>query len=215
MTEEKLAAGVVEWLRAQHWEVYQEVECRGSVCDIVATSGPLVWAIECKTSFGLAVLSQAFSWRPHAHFVSIAVPHRRWRTRAFAVQAMRDYGIGSVIGGGYGGAQEDIEPRLNRHADRRLRDALREEHKTWAAAGNARGDRFTPFQATVREARAFVAAHPGATFREMVAAIRHHYRSAATARSCLKRYIEAGIVEGIDLRRDGRALRVYPSEAAA
>ena len=71
--ETEIAAAVVRWLVDMEWTVYQEVSLGGRVIDLVATRGPLVWAIECKVSLGLAVLEQAYGLLGYAHYVSVAV----------------------------------------------------------------------------------------------------------------------------------------------
>lgn len=51
--ESEMAAVLVEDLRERGWEVYQEVTVNGCACDIVATQGKIIWAIETKLSMGL------------------------------------------------------------------------------------------------------------------------------------------------------------------
>ena len=59
----------------------------GSVVDIVATQGPVLWAIETKISLSLVVLGQAHRWRGFAHLVSCGVaPGRRSVGRDFAIE---------------------------------------------------------------------------------------------------------------------------------
>jgi hypothetical protein len=75
--ETELAKVVVGELRERGWTVYQEVTVGGSVCDIVAVSGRVLWAIEAKLSLGMTVLSQAKAWNGAANLVSVAVPNGR------------------------------------------------------------------------------------------------------------------------------------------
>lgn len=79
--EQALAQHVIDWLEAQHWDVYQEVPLHGGgskTADIVAVRNGLVWVIECKTTLSLAVMAQASSW--NVHLRSIAVP---WAKRGY------------------------------------------------------------------------------------------------------------------------------------
>lgn len=93
--ETELAAVVVEELRGRGWTVYQEVTVGGSVCDIVATSGRVLWAIEAKLGLGLPVLAQARAWQGAATLVSVAVTSgRRSSTRALALEVAGKFGIG-------------------------------------------------------------------------------------------------------------------------
>ena len=125
--ETDVAASVVRWLEEFDWKVYQEVSLGSSArtVDIVAVRGPLVWAIECKVSLGLAVLEQAHSLLGLANYVSVAVQsRRRGETGRFATKAMKDMGIGmffvrrKYVGGSGEGfhwvAERDLEPRLCR-----------------------------------------------------------------------------------------------------
>jgi hypothetical protein len=75
-SEAELAAQIVAWFADKPYEIFQEVQygrC-GPVADIVARSGRIIWVIEAKMTLGLSVLGQADSWRPYAHYVSIATP---------------------------------------------------------------------------------------------------------------------------------------------
>jgi len=129
--ETDVAAAVVRWLEEFDWTVYQEVSLGASArtVDLVAVRGPLIWAIECKVSLGLAVLEQAHDLLGLAHYVSVAVQsRRRGEVGRFAKDAMKTMGIGMFtvrhryIGGVGEGltwvAERDIDPRLCRHVGR-------------------------------------------------------------------------------------------------
>lgn len=202
-SEVALAERVTFWLRDLHWEVYQEVSCRGSRCDLVATQGPVTWAIEVKASFGLAVLEQAVFWKPHANRSSIAVPS----ATAFGQKLADTYGIG-ILQVGYDRITERLPARLQRRCDGRLRRALRDEQKTYAPAGNSWGAYFSPFKATCANLAKHVRENPGTTLKAAINAISHHYASPQSARSHLVKWIEAGKIPGIALRREGRVVLV-------
>ena len=212
MSEVELAAHVVAWLSGRGWSVHQEVEMGrgGPRCDLVAVRGKLLWAIECKTGVGLAVLEQAHQWLPHAHRVSVAT--RRTRS-PFAARVLRDYGVGWLSVAPAGRVRPVVAPSERRRISERLVRSLVDEQRTFAPAGNARARFWSPWKATVAEVQAFVAAHPAAPFADLVRGIHHHYRTAATARSCLRRHIEDGLVPGVRLERDGGRLRIWPTPA--
>ncbi len=204
-SEQELASVVVGWLGEQGWDVYQEVTVRGGPrCDIVATQGPITWAIECKTSFGLGVLDQAFYWRGRANLVSVAVPYSH---SDFGRRVAREYGIGilHVIAKS---VREHERPRLWRRVEGKLRQILRDEHKTYAPAGNADASYFSPFKATCRNVSDFVRRNPGAPLKQVIDSIGHHYASTASARQHIRHWIEAGKIEGLALRREGRQVFV-------
>ena len=211
LREVDVAAPVVAWLRDLRFEVYQEVTVGGARADIVAVRGPLVWVVEAKQTWSLALLEQAAAWLPLAHHVSVAVPFRRKAGHSFGRRIAGDLGIGVFE---VGGSRVEVDdPDLHRNVKPgKIVRALHEEQKTCAPAGNAEGRFFSPFQGTCRAVLEAVKASPGLTMRELVAGIKHHYHSPASARSALAKWIAAGTVPGVELRRDGKVLQVYPAE---
>jgi len=210
MSEQELAAAVVAWVGARGWTVYQEVEISrgGRRCDVVAVRGDQIWAIECKTTIGFAVLEQAHGWLRHAHRVSAATGRSRSK---FAARVAADYGIGWLAIGKRRRVRELVEPAERTRVSERLRRQLAEEQRTFAPAGNARAKFWSPWKATVLEVQAWVAANPGGSFADMVSQVRHHYRTVATARSCLRRHIGDGLVPGVRIERAGRRLLIEPA----
>ena len=88
-----------------------------------------------------------------------------------------------------------------------LAGALRPEHKTHARAGEPTGGHWTPFRETCENLARAVAREPGITLKAAIAAIEHHYRSIAGARSSLATWIKAGKVPGVRLD----AGKLYPA----
>lgn len=214
MKEADLARIVIAHLRSMHWEVYQEVELarHSRIADIVGLLNGLTWEIECKGSLSLTVIGQARDWSELSHFTSIAIPSRGRSIPKVAWEILRTYGIGLMLAGP--DIYTRLEPRLNRHAPRTLRDGLREEHKTWAEAGNSESRRYTPFADTCRQLEEIVRKRPGITLRESVELLKHHYHSGATARSCLRKWIDLGKVPGVQTARVGKKLVLLHSEVA-
>lgn len=221
-SEADLARKVIKWLEGHGWDVYQEVEYRGSIADIVCLCDPKVWVIECKQSLGFAVMEQAMYWRGRANYSSVAVPlvKRYSRGRVFAEQVCRSFGLGLIEVGSAsvdygeqwssGGVVERVPPKLYRksHAES-IREVLQPEHKTFAAAGSPTGKRWTPFQGTVQQLTKFVKANPGCSMKEMVDGIRHHYTSASSAKGSLRKWIDAGTIPGIRVEYKGRTPLLY------
>lgn len=224
-TEAELALPVVEWLEDQGWDVYQEVRTSyGPIADIVATQGQLLWVVECKKAFGLAVLEQAEHWLPYGHYVSVAYPHAPASRRgALPRRVARWLGVGTLGVqklGDFGGVISDFNfvhepPSLRRKPPclDLLRRELNEAQRTYAPAGNAASRYWSPFRATCDAVRAYVKQHPGAPVKEVVDAVRHHYRADSTARSCLLKWAEKGKIAGVRLEREGRAARLHPEVA--
>lgn len=216
-SELEVAAPVVAYLRAAHWEVYQEVSLGygARTIDIVATQGPLLWAVEVKRTLSIQLLDQAVDLHGYAHYVSIAVPRSNTKERGvrgrFVWQFLGHYGIGRFRVTSRSDVESLEAPALNRKAlVHRLRNCLHDEQKTMAEAGS-QGGYWTPFSMTSRNVQRFLADNPGCTFKELVAGIEHHYGSASTARSCLRKWICDGVIAGVRVERDGKAFRLWQS----
>ena len=230
MKETELAEKVVDWLRLDGWEVYQEVQMYGygsRTADIVAVKKfyktEIIWIIECKTSMTASLCEQAHYWNHYwtSHYVSIAVPVlKRQRSFWFLSEALRDHGIGILevnnsdmiwcredkekdLPSLY--VNEELSPKLfrTRHNIRKKTlDKLHEQHKTFAKAGNADGKKFTAFQHTIQQIQDFIKRQPGSTMDEVLERIYHHYSSKAGAKSSLYKWINSGVIKNIELRRE-------------
>jgi hypothetical protein len=180
--ETELAALIVSWLVAQHWDVYQEVQFRqqGGVADIVAVRNGIMWIIETKTHYGLDVLQQAATWP--VHYRSVGVPFSRDRDYRVA----RDYyQVGVIQVGKYTDEiREDVKPRLfikNKDVVKRYLSQLTELHKTFAQAGSQSGHHLTPYKQSMRDIRNFIEANPGCTVKDIFGDLGSlHYSSAAS-----------------------------------
>lgn len=215
MNEEKLAEQTINWLSAQNWEIYQEVQVfqYGHVADIVAKQNNLIWIVECKLSLSLAVIEQAVGWKKMAHFVSISTlhPHRQMPGRNVAKKLLGIMGIGLIeFQGTYG--RVFIEPKLNRKAVTH-HIVLTQHHKTWAKAGNADRNYWTPFQETCRKVKEIVEENPGILIKQIIELLdRHHYSNDTTAKSCLLQWAKLGKIPGIEIHRIGKYQHFYPKD---
>jgi hypothetical protein len=158
--ESDLAAVVVRWLQDADWDVYQEVQvfAFSQRADIVARRGAVLWVIESKLRFSFEVIDQAERWRWLANRVSVAVPESAGN-RVSAQRVLKLLGVGLLlvpVPEGEAGrsrsftqesVREAVPPTFVRREGERLRQALCEEHKTFAAAGS-QGGYYTPFNAT-------------------------------------------------------------------
>ena len=206
-------------MESQKWDVYQEVQIDtyGRVADIVAVLGNLVWVIECKKSLSLSVMEQACRWRRYANFTSVAVQRRKGTdSRLFATKVLSKFNMGMLtVDLGYPLANkisEIVRPALNRKGlTARIKEKLLPIHKTFARAGNADGLRWTPFQQTSLSILCEVKNHPGITMTELMNKIHHHYSAESTARSCISQWAQKGVIKGVDVKKDGRLIKLYPT----
>lgn len=212
-TEAQIAQAICDYLRDLQWTTYHEVITtgRGGIgnrADIVAVQGRLVWVIETKTAFNAEVIGQAMAWRPYAHYISVGTPdRRRWdsATQLF-LRIVKLDGIGWLTPQpAMGGAWETREarpPRLFRRPPLvdRLRNALREEHKTFATPGTS-SRYWTPFKETTRALEQCVVNGPatGVPLKEIVTLIKHHYARNSTAVSCLRDWLLEGRIPQLEL----------------
>jgi hypothetical protein len=224
IAETDIAAAVVRWLEQDAWDVYQEVQVidNGGVCDLVAVRGPLTWCIEVKKSLGFAVFDQAMDWRPYSNLTSVAVlgADNRGKRGMISLRALcQATGIGVIEVNKWLdlNVSEPFDAQLRRvPRDRhshwaKMRATLTPEHKAWGArAGNARGDRFTPYRWTCSRLLALVRANPGITLQDACKDQPFHYSTTASARSALRGWIDRGKVPGVEMRREGRRLHLYP-----
>lgn len=218
-SETEVAAQAVAWLRAQGWEVFQEVEGpHGRAIDIVARKEGKLWALEAKRALNLAVLEQAWSSVPYAHRASIVVPRMAKVSDGyeFGVQVAKRFGLGVIEVWPPGAAQRVVEPVAPRDQPTvlgNLGGSLRVAQQVYAQAGSSGASHWTPFRETATRLKALVWQHraTGITMSEAVARLPHHYASAETAVVELRRGIEAGIIDGIRVQRiNGKQVRLYP-----
>ena len=198
--EVDVARPVVEWLEAQHWDVYQEVQCYRGRADIVATNGFLVWVVECKTSLTLSVMDQARRWPVHFRSVAVPTAYRSRDSRGVAFEIAEKYfkvGVLTVSDTSYNSVTEKVPAPLIRHfhkASKRIVEALVPEQKYMAEAGSKSGDYYTPYKGTMMAVRNYIKKNPGCTLKEIMTALgKMHYASEASARSSIPRalrYIE-------------------------
>ena len=210
MKETDLAKKVIAYLQDAGWNIYQEVQGPGGRADIVAVQNNIIQVIECKLSFSAALLEQAWSWQPFAHYVQCAVPQLRGTKGSRVLQSFaQDKGIG-VLAFSYTSVHAVVGAKLNRKALTK-RIELHEQQKTFAEAGNAHSNFWSPYRQTCLDWTQFVALHPGCTLKELVK-YGHHYKTDSAARSSMIAHIQWGRIKGIRAERNGKTWHLFPVE---
>jgi len=226
LKETTLAADIKNWLVQNGWTVYQEVKFGNNRADLVAVSDPIVWIIECKTSFSLKVLEQAEHWTRYAHLVSVAVPmkKRKWGSysahrRDFEEIVCKKFGVGLITADYRNGKliipdiKDALRPKVNRKTlVKKFRASLVEEQKTLGEAGSCNSDYYTPFRNTLFWLKKYVEKNPGCILGDAIKNIKHHYHSDYSAISCMMKYMKKGIITDIELRREGKKFFLYIKE---
>lgn len=228
MTEQAVAQQIIAWLEAQRWDVYQEVAPHGggtSAADIVAVRCGLVWVIECKTSLSLAVMAQASRWTTHLRSIAVPLANRGSDERALAESICRRHLLVGVLYVDVNGVWEKVQERvpapLMRHFHAgalRLKSKLDPEHKTHAKAGCQGGDRWTPYQRTMRDVRIFLARQgsEGASIKQIMEVVgKGHYANGASAKQCIPKALVSFESEWCEVVGVGKAKRYRVRAAPA
>jgi len=206
-SETELAEYIVNWLKEQGWEVYQEVQFN-SIADIVAVKNNQSWIVECKTTFGISVLEQAHNWRQMSNYISIAIPYPNYKKHHICNELANALKIGVLCvttknWEGNRKVEELIKAPLQEEIVHNIITRLNEKQKTWALAGNNRGERYTDFKDTVNQIYEYLKKHPDSTLKDIIKNIKHHYRKDSTAQSSISTWIRKGIIKNIDVKLIG------------
>ena len=199
-TEADVARAVVEHLRKDGHEVFQEVDLGRGRADIVAKKGS-IWIIESKVTLSWDLVGQGldrFNW---AEKVSLAVPKRSWGkdARKAVWATLKAHGLGLILVDEKGGVTEAIAPVVQGTPKWAGRLQLHQEQKHFVEAGT-KGSYWTPFKGTCRNLLEFVSSNPGQSLVTAIEAIDHHYKNAASAKSSLTKYLKRGVITDIELR---------------
>jgi len=201
-SEADLAREVIGWLQQWGYTIYQEVGDLDILAVLDGKHTKVLWGIECKRHFNFKVISQAQSWLAYTHRTSVAVPRRRYDARVGEI-ACRTLGIG-IIQSEPGDIREALAPAFRRKTIPRLLDEVRDFHVDRCVAGSPSGSgRWSPYKQTCSELRRYLTKHPGASMKESIDNIRHHYASQKTARACLCKWLQLGKVPGVERRGRG------------
>jgi hypothetical protein len=112
----------------------------------------------------MEVIEQAHRWLPYAHYIYIAIPHRKKGIPNFVERVLNQFGIGLIeVAGIY--THITIRAKFNRPVRKLKWDKiLLPEHQTWAEGGSTGADIVTPYKLTVRRVQAMLKASPNHWF---------------------------------------------------
>lgn len=210
--ETDIAKAVINWLKDYKWEVYQEVKIPhfSKIADIIAVQNNIVWIIETKTSLGLKVIAQAYCWRFKANYLSVATPYNRDSdTRDLIDDFLLWKGIG-YLQICNSDIYESVKPKLYRKADvKSIINNLKEDHKTFAEAGNNKHSYYSPFKDTCRNILNEVTRNQGILLNDLIKNIKHHYHTPESAKSSILTWTKSGIIKGVTVKMVDRKYRFY------
>lgn len=215
--EEPIAACAAAHLQQQGWSLFAEVAVEDGICDLVARrdDSGICLIGECKAKrIGWQVIKQAARRRPYANYVCVFTPaYQDPEDEAVGIEIVRALRIGWTIVGGNGSVKELVPAPPLRADPGDIGQVLRDEHRWWAVAGNARGQRFSPHARAVRDLIEYVRTHPRCSLEDAVAAGVTHYRNAQEARRLVP-LIRKGKLGALRVRHDGVRFRLYVDDDA-
>ena len=203
LKETDLAKILIESFIGTEYEIYQEVETYIGIADVVLKHANFTWAVEVKTSLSLQVIAQAWMNCRKYNFSSICVPKgRHSKSSQFALDICRRYGIG-VFKIKNNDSLEKVTEVLKAKFRRNVGEPVRlvDQQKTFAAAGNGDGSRWTPFNQTVSELKMYISKKPGCKLKDALNNIGHHYASLSSAQNSIRKWIRSGVIQGIVIDR--------------
>ena len=219
MKETELAAHVVDWLRGEKWDVYQEVKLfsGGRRADIIAVKpgdhATLVWAIECKVTASLAVIDQARKW--FTLYRSVAIPWYAGKNNLFYGVA-KNYNVGVLQVKKNGDIYEVDSPKLIRsnyhYCKHSILPGLHPDQRL-TPAGSNNGDYYTPYKNSMRDIRNFITENPGCTIGDIHKRLgRMHYASKSSFRGSVLTALSTYEKDWCRLDASSRPYRFYVKE---
>lgn len=194
--ETNLAALMVEHLRTEGFEVYQEVRhSSGRIADIVAVRGDETRVVEVKVNLSFALMEQAEFWLEFATSSCLAAPlPQDARARRFACQVCIDRGIGVYDLSNLPRLVE--RPKLDWRIGKSFN--LTEAHKEGKApAGTQTGERVSKAQEVRDDVLAFVTENPGCSVATIVSNVSLPLGRTTRAHDELVKQLRAGDVPGV------------------
>ncbi len=237
--ESDIGRAVAEWLESRGHEVFHEVRPfpDGHRADLVAIKNERITVVECKTSFSLAVIRQAWAWRrEYVHRVYVATLDTICKNQHFAGDMCNRLGIGWLVADidlwsdRAASVREVVRPDtirfdarwhtapqmldVIRHFRDAMRNALNEDQKNGVPGGSAGGGYSTPFSRTARCVAAIVARHGGIKMTELIRDpnFTHHYKDDRIARGCITKWALRGKIPGVRIERTDSESILWPTD---
>lgn len=192
MKESELAKHFIDYFKGNGYEVFSEVKAN-SIIDFVAVKDEIRIGVEVKVALNFSVLEQAYFNRNHFHKIYVAVPYKK---SDFSFKICEDYGFGLLLYHGRMGVVERIESKFN---DPKYKVKLKEYHKLSVAG--SQNDRMTDFKWTILQITKYLKDNDGATLDDVLSKVPFHWKTKATAISCLRKYCNKGIITEFIIRK--------------
>lgn len=209
VSEKEIAKIVIDHFESLGFETYKEVTERGGRprADIIAVKDDKYIVIECKTSMNLKLMEQAYYWTDKSHetYICIPITKRSTRSKFFAYNMCRDYGIGVL----------EVYPKTNSLVERVKSSTTKNpdlpklyEQQKSSVAGVSSGDFVTPFKITCGKLVDYVKENGPVMLKTAVENIEHHYASNNSAKNSLHKMINIGVISELEIYRESRKIMV-------
>lgn len=195
MKESELANFFTTYFEKNGYEVFSEVRAASTI-DFVAKKDNITVGVEVKMTLNFAVLGQAYYNRNHFDYIYVAVPYKK---RDFSFEICKHYGFGLLLYHGRMGVYEAIEPKLNEDPKHKGKVKLKEYHKLSVAG--SQNDRMTEYKWTIMLITNFLKENDGSRLDEVLNKVPFHWKTKATAMSCIRKYIAKGVIKEFKLEK--------------
>jgi hypothetical protein len=191
LKETELAQHFIKYF-ADH-EIYSEVKAAATI-DFVAKKNDFTIGVEVKTKMNFEVIGQAYYNRNHFHQIYVAVPFKKGD---FSFEICKILGIGVLLYIEKGNkVYEKIKPE-NRIP--KYQPKIREYNKMSVAG--SQNDRMTDFKWTLVQIVEYLKTNDGAKLDTVLDNVKFHWKTKATAMSCLRKYNTKGILKEFKIEK--------------
>lgn len=186
ISEQELAQHFINHFEG--FEIFKEVPASG-IIDFVARLGNITTAVEVKTTFSFDVIEQAYSNLQRANLSYVAIPCTK--TKSFAYQICKQYGIGVLVLDKFNRVNEAVKPKFNRVKYKlKLQDWQKEN------TAGVKSGRITPFSNTVTCIHQYLVRNRGkALMKDVLRNVETHYSTNSSANKCIQDMIKAGVIK--------------------
>jgi hypothetical protein len=168
-------------------EIFSEVKAASTI-DFVARKGDITIGVEVKMKMNFEVIGQAYYNRNHFNQVYVAVPMKKVD---FSFEICKILGIGVLL---YSEKGDRVYERIKPETRNPKYSPKIREYNKMSVAGS-QNDRMTDFKWTVHQITEYLKTNDGAKLDTVLDNIKYHWKTRATAKSCLRKYNSKGVLK--------------------
>jgi hypothetical protein len=191
LKETELAKHFIDFFKDH--EIFSEVKA-WSVIDFVAKKDDLTIGVEVKTSMNFKVIEQAFYNKTYFNQVYVAVPYKK---RDFSFKICKDYGIGVLL---FHPKSKRVHIAVEPATEKPKQKPKLKEYNKMSVAGS-QNDRMTDFKWTIHQITQYLKDNDGAKLETVLENVNFHWKTKATALSCLRKYNRTGVLKDFKIEK--------------